>query len=299
MIFKKYNAWLVALVMSCLAMFSPASGDAGLSQMDLLDNVRPLEVGDRFTYRVVEEREPDVVVFINGRGLLKVPLIGEVPAVGKTEKALAGDIREQLEKTFFYQATVVLSRIADSQYDGKVFLVGALRSQGPQPLPADDVLRLSEMILRAGGFDASADAENVTLIRRTVGGEERSTHNVEAMLESGDFSEDPTLVPNDLILVGKKENFGRTVYVLGAVNRPGEFPLSDEDTTLSQAILSAGGFARFARTNRVKLIRSLEDGSSETSTINLDDVFERGDRSNDPILRAGDVVRVDERLINF
>ena len=68
---------------------------------------------------------------------------------------------------------------------------------------------------------------------------------------------------------------------------------------MSQAILSSGGFARFARTNRVKLIRTQEDGSSETTTVDTDAIFECGDRSNAPILEGGDVIRVDERLINF
>ncbi|MEM9025701.1 MAG: SLBB domain-containing protein [Verrucomicrobiota bacterium] len=271
------------------------------SQMDLLDDARPLEIGDRFTYLISEEREPEITVFVNGRGKIKLPLIGEVDAYGKTERDLAFAIREELEETFFYRATVVLDRITDARFDGKVFLVGAVRSQGPQPLPADDVLRLSEMILRAGGFDSNADPSNVTLIRRDgdSDAELRTVYDVKAMLETGDFADDPTLVPNDLILVGKEDSIGQTVYVLGAVNAPGEYPLPEEDITLSQAILSSGGFARFARTNRVKLIRTQEDGSSETTTIDTDAIFERGDRSNDPILEGGDVIRVDERLINF
>lgn len=275
--------------------------EASPSQMDLLDDERLLEVGDRFTYQIPEEREPEITVFVNGRGSMKLPLIGEIPAAGKTERELAFAIRDELEASFFYQATVVLNRVTDARFDGKVFLVGALRSQGPQPLPADDVLRLSEMILRAGGFEPNANQSTVTLIRREPDSdvETRTVHDVKAMLETGDFSEDPTLVPNDLILVSKEDTLGRTIYVLGAVNAPGEFPLPDEDVTLSQAILSAGGFARFARTNRVKLIRVQEDGSNETTTIDTDAVFERGDRSNDPIVKGGDVIRVDERLINF
>ncbi|MGB0370846.1 MAG: SLBB domain-containing protein [Opitutales bacterium] len=286
---------------TAMLMHAQGTEERTLSQMDLLDDERLLEIGDRFTYLVVEEREPEITVFVNGRGNIKLPLIGEVAAVGKTERALAYAIREELEETFFYQATVVLSRITDARYDGKVFLVGAVRSQGPQPLPADDVLRLSEMILRAGGFENNADQTSVTLIRRESGTdvEQRTTYDVETMLETGDFAEDPTLLPNDLILVGKEDVIGKTVYVLGAVNAPGEYPLPDEDVTLSQAILSAGGFARFARTNRVKLIRTQEDGSSKTEVINTDAVFERGDRSNDPIIQGGDVIRVDERLINF
>lgn len=157
------------------------------------------------------------------------------------------------------------------------------------------------MILRAGGFDTNADQSQVTLIRRDGESEveQRTVYDVGGMLDTGNFEEDPSLIPNDLILVGKKDGLERAVYVLGAVNAPGEYPLPDEAITLSQAILYAGGFARFARTNRVKLIRTDAAGESDTTIVDLDDVFERGDRSNDPELQGGDVIRVDERLINF
>ena len=121
--------------------------------------------------------------------------------------------------------------------------------------------------------------------------EQRTVYVVETMLETGDFEEDPSLVPNDLILAGKRDGQDSAIYVLGAVNAPDEYPLPDEDITVSQAILYyAGGFARFAKTNRVKLIRTDEEGESDTTLVDMDDVCERGDRSKDPVLKGGNVI---------
>ena len=68
----------------CLRGLSGLLGqDASYSQMDLLDDERLLEIGDRFVYLVEEEKEAEINVFINGRGNVKLPLIGEVLALGK------------------------------------------------------------------------------------------------------------------------------------------------------------------------------------------------------------------------
>ena len=102
--------------------------DATYSQINLLDDERVLEVGDRFLFLVEEEREPEIIVFVNGRGYVKLPLIGEVPAMRKTERTLAQHIPDELERPFFYQAAVILNRIADMRYDGRFVLVRAARS---------------------------------------------------------------------------------------------------------------------------------------------------------------------------
>ena len=48
------------------------------SEMDLLNNTRALRVGDRMYYEVIEEQEPRSRVFVNDRGFVTIPYIGEV-----------------------------------------------------------------------------------------------------------------------------------------------------------------------------------------------------------------------------
>jgi protein involved in polysaccharide export with SLBB domain len=89
------------------------------------------------------------------------------------------------------------------------------------------------------------------------------------------------------------------VYFLGAVRAQGakEFP-PDGTITVSKAILIAGGFGEFADQKKVQLIRRTPDGKSQITVINVADLL-RGKSGNDPVIRAEDMIRVPERLLNF
>ncbi len=276
-------------------------------RMQALDNSRRLTIGDRFNYRVLEEQEAAMTLFVDGEGRVNIPLIGRVVAEGKTAFSLAMEVKFELEKDYFYQATVIIDARSDNPYRGRVSLIGEVRTNGSQPLPADASVRLSEMILRSGGFTDQADESRVVLVREgglDANGDAiapgRTEHDVELMLETGQFENDPVLMPNDLILVPKHEDIGGEIFVLGAVLAPGAYPIQREGLTVSRAILAAGGFARFAQDNRVKVVRTdLESGEKETFTINVKSILEDGNRSLDMNVREGDIIQVDERTINF
>lgn len=276
-------------------------------RMLTLDNDRTLNVGDRLLYQVLEEREDPVTLFVNGQGEINVPLIGRVPAMGKTPFRFAVDVKALLEVDYFYRATVIVDVVTDSQDRGRVTLIGEVRTNGTQPLPVDAILRLSEMILRSGGFTAEADTSRVALIRQ--GGRApdgsileagRTEYDIGEMLETGNFENDPILIPDDLILVPKDDELGGEIFVLGAVNAPGAYPITREGLTVSRAILAAGGFARFAQDRRVNLVRNDgETGEKKTFTLNVKSVLEEGNRDEDMEVLAGDIIQVDERTINF
>ncbi|HKK18261.1 MAG TPA: SLBB domain-containing protein, partial [Opitutales bacterium] len=89
------------------------------------------------------------------------------------------------------------------------------------------------------------------------------------------------------------------VYVLGAVNAPGLYPIRGSNFTLSQVILMAEGFTRFARKNKVRLISKDGDGEKTEREIDVGKILEGGDRGEDPVIRPGDMVIVDEKMISF
>jgi polysaccharide biosynthesis/export protein len=90
-----------------------------------------------------------------------------------------------------------------------------------------------------------------------------------------------------------------TFTVFGQVIRQGKYDLpSDQDFTISQAILQAGGFAQFANKEKVRLIRNTNAGA-KTIMINLTNIMEKGRLDQDVALRNGDVIIVKEVTFNF
>lgn len=91
------------------------------------------------------------------------------------------------------------------------------------------------------------------------------------------------------------------IYVTGAVKGgagPQEIP-PNEVFTVSKAILRAGGFADFANQRKVKLTRSKPDGTTETMTVDVKEIIEKGRLDLDVEVKPNDYILVTERLINF
>lgn len=89
----------------------------------------------------------------------------------------------------------------------------------------------------------------------------------------------------------------RRVFVAGAVATPGVVLFQQEQgLTLIDAISRAGSFNRLADKKRVTLKRTKPDGSTETSTINVDDVM-KGDTNQTWPLQPNDVITIPEKIL--
>jgi polysaccharide export outer membrane protein len=86
----------------------------------------------------------------------------------------------------------------------------------------------------------------------------------------------------------------KKVFVMGFVNRPGEYELfKDRPTTVLEVITMAGGFRAGAAQNGTKIIRT-ENGKETTIPIKVTDITNKGNKDKDVELKAGDIVVVPE-----
>lgn len=95
---------------------------------------------------------------------------------------------------------------------------------------------------------------------------------------------------NPQVLVSVKE-YGRKIYVMGEVKKPGAFSIQEGLTALNACIL-AGGFTEYAWLSRVKVTR-VEDGKQRLIEVNLLKVQEG--KQEDVVLQAGDRIYVPQR----
>lgn len=90
------------------------------------------------------------------------------------------------------------------------------------------------------------------------------------------------------------------ITIYGQVQRQGRYETStEEDLTVSQAILRAGGFSQFAQDKKVKVIRNVPGKGNVDIFVNLRDVMMKGKLEYDIPVYGGDVIVVSEKLINF
>lgn len=177
------------------------------NNMDALDDKYLLAIGDRISFRIEEDENDPMALTVMDSGDLEVPYIGHYPAVGKTCKELAQALKVELEKTYYYRATVIISVDLMTKSRGKVYLVGPVRMPGPEDIPSDEVLTLSKAILRAGGFTDFADRHHVKITRQGGAGEidkETLVVDVGEIFDKGKTENDVALKPGDLIYVPER-----------------------------------------------------------------------------------------------
>ena len=84
---------------------------------------------------------------------------------------------------------------------------------------------------------------------------------------------------------------GQTIYVLGNVTKPGEFPMVTPIDVM-QALALAGGLTPFADTGDIKIIRRDSHNRVTTLSFDYDDVSDGEELEQNILLRRGDVVVV-------
>lgn len=289
---------------------APVGADEALeaakpSQMDLLDDRRPMRVGDYLVYQVIEEREPATVLFVNDQGMVDIPLLGEVEALGKTCRALAFVLKTSLEESFFYEATVLVRFRDATTSRGRYTLSGRVARPGRKEIPADEVLTASMAVMAAGGALSGADLSQVAILRggSEGGEEERITVNVEDVLENGNVAADVVIRPGDILVVPESESAGGRYIVTGMVGSPGVFQLPTDGTKLmlNEAILKAGGFQQWARKDRVEVIRKDPNDENEQIRLQVDvEAILQGRKIDSNVeVKVGDIIHVSEKWFSM
>ena len=92
------------------------------------------------------------------------------------------------------------------------------------------------------------------------------------------------------------------VYIQGQVRVPGPLEMQmNENLTVGQAILRAGGFGDFANERKVEVVRANPGTNGDKQTIEMDmkKILEDGQTEKDIVLQPGDYIIVPSRWVNF
>lgn len=109
-----------------------------------------------------------------------------------------------LSKDIILQANDVVLVSEKGDLNGKVFVVGEVRSPGYYSIPPGKELSISQAILAAGGFTEFSNQSKVKLVRSDpkLSEKERTVFiNAKKIFKQGDRSQDYSLNNNDMIIV--------------------------------------------------------------------------------------------------
>src|SRR5437588_3528489 len=237
-------------------------------------------------------------------GQLELPLLAEaVEAAGLTSAQLSGLlVKKYGEEEIFSHARVTVA-VKQSRIHS-ITVAGAVKS--PQIYPLFGKTTLLDVLSQAGGI--SDDAGNKALVTRGVVANqalkesgactppngvacaENLTIDLGRLIESGDLASNVELYPGDRVTVQR----GGVVYVVGAVNRPGGFPLrsSEEEMTVPKALALAEDTKSTAQKSKAMIIRKNPQGKNgrEEIAVNLKNVL--AGRAPDLHMQSNDILFV-------
>lgn len=97
-------------------------------------------------------------------------------------------------------------------------------------------------------------------------------------------------IPDPVVTVATKTIGGNHIYVVGKVNRPGDYPFS-RPIDVMQALSMAGGATPFASLSGIRILR--REGSKQISIrFNYNSIEDGKDLEENILLRSGDTVIV-------
>jgi polysaccharide export outer membrane protein len=170
------------------------------------DDKYKLRLGDKISFQILEDRDAPKSLVVADSGELDLPYLGRMTAVDKTCKQMAAEIKTQLEKEFYYRASVVLALDAASRVLGRVYVWGQVHNQGALELSLSENLTTGKAILRAGGFGDFANRKRVKVIRPATNSTAKQVFelNMIEILEEGQTEKDVVLQPDDSVIVGSR-----------------------------------------------------------------------------------------------
>jgi polysaccharide export outer membrane protein len=97
-------------------------------------------------------------------------------------------------------------------------------------------------------------------------------------------------VPDPVVTATVKQSQGNKIYVVGKVNRPGEYA-SNRTIDVMQALSMAGGPNAFAAVNKIKILRRV-NGEQKTFFFKYSQVEKGKNLEQNIVLQGGDIVIV-------
>lgn len=252
---------------------------------------RRILAGDRLNISVREQPDMSRVYAVAGDGSIDFAFAGRVVIAELTSDEAARKLESVLEEKYFKEANVTIS-IANF-VEGDVLVTGAVRSSGSLPFRGDSILTLMEAISRSGGLAENAAGDRVRILRWQPGGsmERQSIEvDVQAMLDTLDFSKDQYLRPRDIVIVPSRgKEGGRDEFLaLGEVGSPGFKPYT-EGLDIIKTVTLVGGLNQQADWSGARILRPRANGEYALVPLDLQRLFGAADMSMNLPVQKGDI----------
>ena len=181
---------------------------------------------------------------VDRHGQITVPRAGPLTVAGIRSDQLEARLKNHIARVFKnFELNATLGRLRSIQ----VFVVGQARKPGV--FTVSSMSTLISALFESGGPAATGSMRQIRLVR---GGKTESTLDLYKFIHSGDTSADVRLLPGDVIVIPPA---GPRVALLGALDNPAIYELTQKEEPLSAVLAFSGGLQVLTTSHRARVER--------------------------------------------
>jgi len=182
---------LVSALAGCTA-YPPAPDRAATPEYNYL--IGPLD-----SINIIVWRNPDLSTSVPVRpdGKVTVPLVEDLPVLGKDSTQLARDIEKRLAKFIRDPIVTVIVTSFNGPYSEQIRVLG--EAARPQALPYRQKMTMMDVMIAVGGLTDFADGNNARLLRTQEG--KQYSVRLKDLVRRGDVSANVEVKPGDVLII--------------------------------------------------------------------------------------------------
>jgi polysaccharide export outer membrane protein len=181
------------LLAACTGTYPPAPQKVASSEYNYV--IGPLD-----TLHIIVWRNPDLSLSVPVRpdGKVSVPLVEDLPALGKNSTQLARDIEKAMSRFIRDPVVTVIVTNFNGPYSEQIRVVG--EAAKPQALPYRQNMTLLDVMIAVGGLTDFADGNNASVLRTADGGRQYAVR-LKDLVRRGDVSANIEMKPGDVLII--------------------------------------------------------------------------------------------------
>jgi polysaccharide export outer membrane protein len=208
--------------------------------------------GDLLQVTVFETQDLNAEVRVSSRGVISLPLLGNVDVRNLTAAEAETKIETDLKVKYLQDPHV--SIYIKEHVSKQITLVGSFKKPGTYDYVSKrkllDVIAIAEGLSEKAGSSAYItrfDDKTKKNINYFI--------DLDELVRRGNMEQNIVVMGGDVVFIPETGQ----CFVDGAVRKPGTYPLRN-GMTITEVITLAGGLAGYADSDKIKLIRRVENG---------------------------------------
>jgi polysaccharide export outer membrane protein len=182
------------LIAACAGTYPPAPQNV-TAREDYKYLIGPLD-----TLNIIVWRNPELSISVPVRpdGKVSVPLVEDLPALGKNSTQLARDIEKAMGRLIRDPVVTVIVPNFNGPYSEQIRVIGEVAT--PQALPYRQRMTLLDVMIAVGGLTDFADGNKASVLR-TAEGNRRYGVRLKDLIRRGDVAANIEMKPGDVVII--------------------------------------------------------------------------------------------------